>query len=204
MPVRIPLVDTADGSGQLDVYSRLLQDRIVLLGQSVENHVANTVVSQLLYLATDDPQKDITLYINCPGGSMTATMAIYDAIQYIPCDVSTMCFGVASSMGALLLSAGTKGKRRAMPNSRIMIRQPLGGAQGQAADLEIQAKEILYARELVTTYLAAHTNQTKAKIETDCERDFFMTPDEAVAYGLIDEVVNTKTRHLGKPEIPDL
>mmetsp|Transcript_54769 Transcript_54769/g.132975 ORF Transcript_54769/g.132975 Transcript_54769/m.132975 type:complete len:283 (+) Transcript_54769:77-925(+) len=201
-PVRMPVIDT-DG-GQMDVLSRLLKDRILLLGQGVDDEVANVLVAQLLYLANEDPEKDITLYINSPGGSVSAGMAIYDTMQYVPCDVSTVCFGMAASMGAFLLGAGAKGKRRALPNSRIMIHQPLGGAQGQAADIEIQAKEILFIREVLNTYIAEYCDQPKDKIEADCDRDFFMTPEEAVDYGIIDEVVKTKTSHIEKPLMPIL
>jgi len=201
-PVRMPVIDT--DSGQMDVLSRLLKDRILLLGQGVDDEVANVLVAQLLYLANEDPEKDITLYINSPGGSVSAGMAIYDTMQYIPCDVSTVCFGMAASMGAFLLGAGAKGKRRALPNSRIMIHQPLGGAQGQAADIEIQAKEILFIREVLNTYIAEYCDQPKDKIEEDCDRDFFMTPEEAVEYGIIDEVVKTKTSHITKPDMPTL
>uniref|UniRef100_A0A7S1XLI5 ATP-dependent Clp protease proteolytic subunit n=1 Tax=Phaeomonas parva TaxID=124430 RepID=A0A7S1XLI5_9STRA len=186
-------------------YSRsLLKDRVLLLGQQVNDDVANVLVAQLLYLASEDPDKDITLYINSPGGSVSAGMAIFDTMQYVPCDVSTVCFGMAASMGAFLLGAGAKGKRRALPNSRIMIHQPLGGAQGQAADVEIQAKEILYIREILNSYMAAFTGQPSSKIETDCDRDFFLSPEEACEYGLIDEVVTTKTSHLPKPPMPVL
>mmetsp|Transcript_41734 Transcript_41734/g.61091 ORF Transcript_41734/g.61091 Transcript_41734/m.61091 type:complete len:274 (-) Transcript_41734:432-1253(-) len=201
-PVRMPVIDTE--KGQMDVISRLLKDRILLLGQGVDDEVANVLVAQLLYLANEDPEKDITLYINSPGGSVSAGMAIYDTMQYVPCDVNTVCFGMAASMGAFLLGAGAPGKRRALPNSRIMIHQPLGGAQGQAADIEIQAKEILFIREVLNTYIAEYCDQPKDKIEEDCDRDFFMTPEEAVDYGIIDEVVTTKTSHITKPEMPTL
>ena len=201
-PVRMPVIDTE--GGQMDVISRLLKDRILLLGQGVDDEVANVLVAQLLYLANEDPEADITLYINSPGGSVSAGMAIYDTMQYVPCDVSTVCFGMAASMGAFLLGAGAKGKRRALPNSRIMIHQPLGGAQGQAADIEIQAKEILFIREVLNTYIAEYCDQPKDKIEEDCDRDFFMTPEEAVDYGIIDEVVETKTSSIQKPPMPTL
>ena len=201
-PVRMPVIDT--GSGQMDVISRLLRDRILLLGQQVDDEVANVLVAQLLYLANEDPTKDITLYINSPGGSVSAGMAIYDTMQYVPCDVSTVCFGTAASMGAFLLGAGAKGKRRALPNARVMIHQPLGGAQGQAADIEIQAKEILFIREVLNTYIAEYTGQPKDKIEDDCDRDFFMTAEEALDYGIIDEVVQTKSSHIEKPAMPSL
>ncbi|CAB1097820.1 unnamed protein product [Ectocarpus sp. CCAP 1310/34] len=201
-PVRMPVVDV--GGSQMDVISRLLKDRILLLGQQVNDEVANVLVAQLLYLANDDPDKDITLYINSPGGSVSAGMAIYDAMQYVPCDVSTVCFGTAASMGAFLLGAGAKGKRRSLPNARIMIHQPLGGAQGQAADIEIQAKEILFIRSLLNSYMAEYCDQPADKIQDDCDRDFFMTPEEAMDYGLIDEVVTTKTSHIPKPAMPSL
>ena len=202
-PVRMPVIDMGDGK-QMDVISRLLQDRILLLGQGVDDEVANVLVAQLLYLANEDPDKDITLYINSPGGSVSAGMAIYDTMQYVPCDVSTVCFGMAASMGAFLLGAGAPGKRRALPNARVMIHQPLGGAQGQAADIEIQAKEILFIREVLNTYIAEYTDQPKDKIEEDCDRDFFMTAEEALDYGIIDEVVTTKTSHITKPPMPAL
>lgn len=202
-PVRMPVIDMGDGK-QMDVISRLLQDRILLLGQQVDDEVANVLVAQLLYLANEDPEKDITLYINSPGGSVSAGMAIYDTMQYVPCDVSTVCFGMAASMGAFLLGAGAKGKRKALPNARVMIHQPLGGAQGQAADIEIQAKEILFIREVLNTYIAEYTDQPKDKIEEDCDRDFFMTAEEALDYGIIDEVVKTKTSHIVKPPMPSL
>ncbi|KAL7503499.1 hypothetical protein ACHAWX_000591 [Stephanocyclus meneghinianus] len=201
-PVRMPVID--DGTSQKDVISKLLQDRIILLGQGVDDEIANVLVAQLLYLAQQDPTKDITLYINSPGGSVSAGMAIYDTMQYVPCDVSTVCFGMAASMGAFLLGAGAPGKRRALPNARIMIHQPLGGAQGQAADIEIQAKEILFIREVLNTYIAEYCNQPKDKIEADCDRDFFMTAEEAVDYGIIDEMIVTKTSHITKPPMPVL
>jgi len=201
-PVRMPVVDT--GEGQMDVISRLLKDRILLLGQQVNDEVANVLVAQLLYLANEDPTKDITLYVNSPGGSVSAGMAIYDAMQFVPCDVATVCFGTAASMGAFLLGAGAKGKRRALPNARIMIHQPLGGAQGQAADIEIQAKEILFVRQQLNTFIADYTGQPIDKVQDDCDRDFFMTPEEAKDYGLIDEVIQTKSSHLTKPPMPVL
>jgi len=162
------------------------------------------LVAQLLYLAQDDPDKDITLYINSPGGSVSAGLAIYDAMQFVPCDIQTVCFGMAASMGAFLLGAGTKGKRKSLPNARIMIHQPLGGAQGQASDIEIQAKEILYVKELLSTYIADYTDQPLSKIKEDTDRDFFMTPGEAVEYGIVDEVIKTKTSHIEMPAMPAL
>lgn len=201
-PVRMPMVDVGDG--QMDVVSRLLKDRILLLGTQVTDECANVLVAQLLYLANEDPTKDITLYINSPGGSVSAGMAIYDTMQYVPCDVSTVCFGMAASMGAFLLGAGAPGKRRSLPNARIMLHQPLGGAQGQAADIEIQAKEILFVRSCLNTFISDYTGQDIKKIEADCDRDFFMSPEEAVEYGLIDEVISTKTSDTPKPKMPDL
>merc|ERR1712228_463461 len=200
MPV--PMVGA--GEDKVDVISRLLRDRILLLGQQVDDEVANLLVAQLLYLANEDANKDITLYINSPGGSVSAGFAIFDTMQYVPCDINTVCFGTAASMGAFLLGAGAKGKRRSLPNARIMIHQPLGGAQGQAADIEIQAKEILFIREVLNTYIADYCDQPKEKIEMDCDRDFFMTAEEAVDYGIIDDVVVTKTSHITKPEMPIL
>jgi ATP-dependent Clp protease protease subunit len=200
----MPLPTVGAGDDKMDVLSRLLKDRILLLGQQVDDEVANVLVAQLLYLANEDAQKDMTLYINSPGGSVSAGMAIFDTMNYVPCDVNTVCFGTAASMGAFLLGAGTKGKRRSLPNSRIMIHQPLGGAQGQAADIEIQAKEILFIRALLCEYIADYTGQPVDKVEDDCDRDFFMTPEEAVAYGIIDEVVKTKTSAIPKPPMPEL
>merc|ERR1711968_220035 len=189
---------------QIDVVSRLLKDRILLLGSEVNDEVGNVLVAQMLYLANEDPEADITLYINSPGGSVSAGMAIYDTMQYVPCDVSTVRFGMAASMGAFLLGAGAPGKRRSLPNARIMIHQPLGGAQGQAADIEIQAKEILYIRACLNTFIADYTGQPVEKIEADCDRDFYMTPEEAVDYGIIDEVIETKTSKIEKPNMPKL
>ncbi|CAM9876173.1 unnamed protein product [Chrysoparadoxa australica] len=199
-----PMPVVGEGSDQMDVISRLLKDRILLLGQEVTDEIGNVIVAQLLYLAQDDPEKDITLYINSPGGSVAAGLAIYDTMQFIPCDVATVCFGMAASMGAFLLGAGAPGKRKSLPNSRIMIHQPLGGAQGQAADIEIQAKEILFTKQLLNRYMADYTDQPMEKLEEDTDRDFFMTPAEAVEYGLIDEIVKTKTSHLPMPAMPSL
>merc|ERR1712032_1360169 len=187
-----------------DVISRLLKDRILLLGQGVDDEVANVLVAQLLYLANEDPDKDITLYINSPGGSVSAGLAIYDTMQFIPCDVSTVCFGMAASMGAFLLGAGAPGKRKSLPNARIMIHQPLGGAQGQAADIEIQAKEILFTKAVINTYMAEYTGQPADKLAEDTDRDYFMTPEEALDYGIIDEVIKTKTSHIPLPAMPSL
>jgi len=204
-PRRRPPLPTVDGeSGQLDVVSRLLKDRILLLGTDVNDEVSNVIVAQLLYLANEDPDKDITLYINSPGGSISAGMAIYDTMQFIPCDVQTVCFGMAASMGAFLLGAGAKGKRKSLPNARIMIHQPLGGAQGQAADIEIQAKEILFIKASLNKFIAEYCDQPVEKIAADTDRDFFMTPYEALDYGLIDEVIKTKTSHIPLPAMPSL
>eukprot|EP01035_Chromulina_nebulosa_P020610 gene20610-26722_t len=189
-PLPVPTVGI--GKDQYDVYSRLLKDRILLLGSEVNDDVANVMVSQLLYLASADPKADITIYINSPGGSVQAGLAIFDTMNYIPCDVNTVCFGMAASMGAFLLSAGTKGKRRSLPNSRIMIHQPLGGSQGEATELEIIAKLMLHTKETLNTYLAAFCDQPIDKIRVDTDRDFYMTPVEAKAYGIIDEVIQHK------------
>lgn len=197
IPVRLPMVDF--GGQKMDVNSRLLKDRIIMVGKGVDDAMANSIVAQLLYLANEDPEKDITIYINSPGGSISSGMAIFDTMQFIPCDVSTICFGMAASMGAFLLGAGTKGKRKSLPNARIMIHQPLGGARGQASDIEIQAKEILFVREQINAYIAVFTDQPIEKIAEDCDRDFFLTPEQAVDYGLIDEVIKTKTSHIKKP-----
>ncbi|CAN8064894.1 unnamed protein product [Agarophyton chilense] len=191
VPPPVPMVAVGDNS-QMDIYSRLAKDRILLLGRPVDDEVANSLVAQMLFLASEDPDKDITIYINSPGGSVSAGLAIYDTMQFIPCDVQTICFGTAASMGAFLLGAGTKGKRKSLPNARIMIHQPLGGAQGQAADIEIQAKEILFVKALLNGYMADFTGQPMEKIEMDTDRDFFMTAIDAQEYGIIDEVIKTK------------
>jgi ATP-dependent Clp endopeptidase proteolytic subunit ClpP len=180
--------------------ARPLKDRIIVIGKAVDDNMAIAVVAQLLlYLANEDPTSDITMYINSPGGSISSGMAIFDTMQFIPCGVSTVCFGMAASMGAFLLAAGAKGKRRSLPNARIMIHQPLGGARGQAADIEIQAKEILFVRAQINAYIAEFTGQPVEKVEEDCDRDFFLTAEQAVDYGLIGEVVKTKTSHIKKP-----
>ncbi len=188
----LPTVVEQSGMGEraFDIYSRLLRDRIIFLGTPVDDTIANAIIALLLYLDADDSEKDIQLYINSPGGSVTAGMAIYDTIQQIRPDVATICFGLAASMGAFLLAAGTAGKRMSLPDSRIMIHQPLGGAQGQAVDIEIQAKEILYHKSKLNQLLAHHTNQPLEKIEADTERDFFMSAEEAKNYGLIDLVIS--------------
>lgn len=190
----IPVVIEQSGRGEraFDIYSRLLRERIVFLGQAINDEVANLVMAQLLYLDAEEPEKDIYLYINSPGGSVTAGMGIFDTINQIRPDVSTICVGLAASMGAFLLSAGTPGKRMSLPHSRIMIHQPLGGAQGQATDIEIQAKEILYHKQKLNEWLAKHTGQPLEKIQEDTERDFFMSAQEAVDYGLIDQVIERR------------
>jgi len=176
------------GERSFDIYSRLLNDRIVFLGEAIDDHVANTVVAQLLHLESDDPEKDISLYINSPGGVITAGLAIYDTMQFIKSDVSTICIGQAASMAAVLLAAGAKGKRYALPNSRVMIHQPSGGAQGQQTEIEIMAREILYIRERINQILAEHTGQPLERINDDTERDNFMSAEEAKEYGLVDEI----------------
>ena len=180
---------TSRGERSYDIFSRLLNDRIIMLSEEVNDTTASIVVAQLLHLEGQDPEKDISLYINSPGGSVTAGMAIYDTMQYIKCDVSTICIGLAASMGAFLLSAGTKGKRLALPNSEIMIHQPSGGAQGQATDIDIVAKQILKTKERLNTLLAQNTGQPLEVIARDTERDNYMTAQEALAYGLIDSVI---------------
>ncbi|MDY6782832.1 MAG: ATP-dependent Clp endopeptidase proteolytic subunit ClpP [Cyanobacteriota bacterium] len=187
----VPMVLEQSGMGEraFDIYSRLLRERIVFLGTEVNDTVADSIVAQMLFLEADDPEKDIQLYINSPGGSVYAGMAIYDTMQQIRPDVATICFGLAASMGAFLLSGGASGKRMALPSARIMIHQPLGGAQGQAVDIEIQAKEILYIKQQLNELLASHTGQPFDKIAADTERDFFMSAAEAVEYGLIDQVI---------------
>lgn len=189
------VVETSSrGERAYDIYSRLLKDRIIFLGGPIDDNVANTVVAQLLFLESEDPDKDIYLYINSPGGVVTAGLAIYDTMQYIKPDVSTICIGQAASMGSVLLTAGAKGKRFALPMSRIMIHQPLGGAQGQSTDIQIQAKEILRIREVINEILVKTTGQKLEKVFEDTERDNFMTADEAKAYGLIDEVIARKEK----------
>ena len=191
-PGVLPTVIEQSGQGDraFDIYSRLLRERIIFLGTDVNDQVADALVAQMLFLEADDPEKDIQLYVNSPGGSVTAGLAIYDTMQQVSPDVITICYGLAASMGAFLLSGGTKGKRLALPNSRIMIHQPLGGAQGQAVEIEIQAKEILYLKETLNSLLAEHTGQNIHKISEDTDRDHFLSPQEAVEYGLIDKVVS--------------
>jgi ATP-dependent Clp protease, protease subunit len=190
----IPMVveQTSRGERAYDIYSRLLKDRIIFLGTAIDDIMANTVIAQLLFLEADDPDKDISLYVNSPGGIVTSGLAIYDTMNYIKCAVSTICIGQASSMAALLLAAGTKGKRFSLPHSRIMIHQPIGGFQGQATDIEIHAKEILKLKDTLNKILASHTGQPLDKIRTDTERDFFMSGEDAKQYGLVDEVITKK------------
>ncbi|PTQ52118.1 MAG: ATP-dependent Clp protease proteolytic subunit [Brockia lithotrophica] len=187
----IPMVieQTARGERAYDIYSRLLKDRIIVLGTPIDDHVANLIVAQLLFLAAEDPEKDIYLYINSPGGSVTAGLAIYDTMQFIKPDVSTICIGMAASMAAVLLAGGAKGKRYALPNSEILIHQPLGGVRGQATDIKIHADWILRTRERLNKILASHTGQPLERIEQDTDRDFFMSAEDAREYGIIDEVI---------------
>ena len=190
MPL-IPMVVEQSNRGEraYDIYSRLLKDRIIFIGSAIDNEIANLIVAQLLFLESEDPEKDISFYINSPGGVVTAGMAIYDTIQYIKPDVSTVCIGQAASMGALLLTAGAKGKRFALPNARIMIHQPLGGAQGQATDIKIQANEILRMKDILNEILSFHTGRDIQKISEDTDRDFFMSAVQAREYGIVDRVV---------------
>jgi len=191
----VPMVVETSGRGEraYDIYSRLLKERVVFLVGEVNDQTANLVVAQLLFLESENPDKDISLYINSPGGSVSAGLAIYDTLQFIKPDVSTLCMGLAASMGAFLLSAGTKGKRFALPNVRVMIHQPLGGARGQASDIEIQAREILYLKERLNNLLAEHTGQPVENISRDTDRDNFMSAEDAKAYGLIDQVLLKRT-----------
>lgn len=190
----IPIVveQSSRGERAYDIYSRLLKDRIVFLGNQVHDDMANTIIAQMLFLESEDPDKDINLYINSPGGSVTAGLAIYDTMQYIKPHVATICMGQATSMGALLLAAGTKGKRYALPHARIMIHQPLGGVQGQATDIDIQAREILKIKKTIHELLAKHTGQSIEKIQQDTERDFFMNGKEALKYGIIDKIISKR------------
>jgi len=188
----LPTVVEQSGRGDraFDIYSRLLRERIIFLGTGIDDQVADSLVPQLLFLEAEDPEKDIQIYINSPGGSVTSGLAIYDTMQQVAPDVVTICYGLAASMGAFLLSGGTKGKRLALPNARIMIHQPLGGAQGQAVDIEIQAREILFLKDTLNGLMAEHTGQPLEKIAEDTDRDYFLSPAEAVQYGLIDRVVD--------------
>jgi len=192
MLVPIVVEQTSRGERSYDIYSRLLKDRIIFVGSAIDDHVSNVIIAQLLFLEADDPDKDIHLYINSPGGVVTAGLAIYDTMQYIKPDVSTICIGQASSMGALLLAAGASGKRYSLPNARIMIHQPMGGFQGQATDIEIHTKEILRMKASLNDILASHTGQPLERIKQDTERDFFMSGEEAKNYGIINEVLKER------------
>jgi ATP-dependent Clp protease, protease subunit len=192
----VPMVveQTSRGERAYDIYSRLLKDRIVFIGTPVDDNVANLIIAQMLFLQMEDPDKDINVYVNSPGGSVTAGLAIYDTMQFLKCDVNTYCMGQAASMGAVLLAAGAKGKRYALPNARIMIHQPWGGVQGAASDINIQAQEILRLKAKLNQILASHTGQSLAKIEKDTDRDFFMDSKEAKQYGLVDDVITQVKR----------
>ena len=189
----IPMVIEQTGRGErsYDIYSRLLKDRIIFVGTPINDQIANLIIAQMLFLASEDPKKDIALYLNTPGGIITAGMAIYDTMQYIPADVATICIGQASSMGAVLLAGGAKGKRQALPNARLMLHQPMGGITGQASDMEIHAREIIKMREQINAVLVECTGQPLERIARDTERDFFMTADEAVEFGVIDEIISS-------------
>ena len=195
------LEQTHRGERSYDIWSRLLKDRIVFIGTPISDEIANLVVAQLLFLESEDADKDVNLYINSPGGSVTAGLAVYDAMQYVKPPVATWCMGQAASMGAVLLAAGAKGKRYALPHSRVMIHQPSGGSQGQAADIEIQAREILKMRELLNDILAKHTNQTRERITADADRDYFMSAVQAKEYGIVDHVLERRT-DIAKPSEP--
>src|SRR4030066_834758 len=197
MLVPIVVEQTSRGERSYDIYSRLLKDRIIFVGSAIDDHVSNVIIAQLLFLEADDPDKDIHLYINSPGGVVTAGLAIYDTMQYIRPDVSTICMGRASSMGALLLAAGASGKRFTLPNARVMIPQPMGGFQGQATDIEIHAKEILKMKGSLNQILAHHTGQPLERIRQDTERDFFMSGEEAKKYGIIDDVIRERAPKKG-------
>ena len=190
----VPIVveQTNRGERSYDIYSRLLKDRIIFLSGQIDDYTANLIVAQMIFLEAEDPDKDIYMYINSPGGSVSAGMAIYDTMQYVKCDVSTICIGMAASMGAFLLNAGTKGKRKARPNSEIMIHQPLGGAQGQATDIEIQARQILKIKDKLSQIMAEKTGRDIEELRKDMERDFYMSAEEAKEYGIIDEVIPAK------------
>ncbi len=192
MPIPHVIEQTSRGERGYDIYSRLLKDRIVFIGSPIDDHVANVVIAQLLFLEAEDPDRDINIYLNSPGGSVTAGMAIYDTMQYLQSDVATICMGMAASMGAFLLTAGEPGKRSALPHSRVMIHQPSGGSQGQASTLEIYTREILKTRDQINGLLAHHTGQKIEKIAEDSDRDFFMSAVEAVEYGIVDRVIEKK------------
>jgi ATP-dependent Clp protease, protease subunit len=194
MSYLVPMVIETTGKGEraYDIYSRLLKDRIVFIGTPIDDVIANLIIAQILFLNMEDPSKDINIYINSPGGSVTAGLAIYDTMRFVKCDVATYCLGQAASMGSFLLAAGTKGKRFSLPNSRVMIHQPWGGAQGTASDIHIQAKEILKLKDQLNKILAHHTGQSLERIEKDTDRDYFMSAEEAKNYGLVDAVVTTR------------
>jgi ATP-dependent Clp protease protease subunit len=199
----IPMVIEQTGRGEraYDIFSRLLKERIIFIGTPIDDEVANLIIAQMLFLAAEDQEKDVNIYINSPGGVVSAGLAIYDTMQFLKSPISTICVGQAASFGAILLAAGTKGKRYALPNARIMIHQPLGGAQGQATDIEIQTKEILRMKKLLNEIMAKHTGQPLAKIEKDTDRDFYMSAEEGVQYGLIDEVIESR-KAIIKPSKP--
>jgi ATP-dependent Clp protease, protease subunit len=205
MPIYPPYVieRTSRGERSYDIFSRLLMDRIVFLGSPIDDNVANIIVAQLLFLDAEDPERDIFMYINSPGGSVYAGLAIYDTMQHLRAPVSTFCVGMCASMGAVLLAAGEKGKRNALPNSRIMIHQPSGGSQGTAADIEIAAREVLFTREKLNEILAQHTGQSVERIAEDIDRDRFMSPRESVEYGIIDHVLEGPVQNSGKPQDAD-
>ena len=196
MLIPIVIEQSSRGERAYDIYSRLLKDRIIFMGEQVHDSMANTVIAQMLFLESEDPDKDINLYINSPGGSVTAGLAIYDTMQYIRPNIATICMGQATSMGALLLAAGAKGKRYALPHARVMIHQPLGGVQGQATDIDIQAKEIMKIKDLIHRILVKHTGQSMEKIRQDTERDYFMDAEEALRYGIVDRIITE--RDMGK------
>jgi ATP-dependent Clp protease protease subunit len=186
------LEDTGRGERSMDIYSRLLKDRIIFLGTEIDDHIANLIIAQMLFLKMEDPKKHISIYINSPGGSITAGLAIFDTMRFLGCEVRTYCIGLAASMGALLLAAGTKGKRYALPNSRVMIHQPSGGVIGSSADIKLQAAEIIFLKKKLTQILAECTNQSFERIDRDSDRDHYLSAEEALVYGLVDEVVQTK------------
>ena len=195
MSYLVPMVIETTGRGEraYDIYSRLLKDRIVFIGTPIDDLIANMIIAQILFLNMEDPGKDINVYINSPGGSVTAGLAIYDTMQFVKCDVATFCLGQAASMGAFLLAAGTRGKRYALPNARVMIHQPWGGAQGTASDIHIQAREILKLKDQLNTLLAHHTGKPREQIEKDTDRDYFMSAEESRSYGIVDQVITSKT-----------
>lgn len=194
------LEQTHRGERQYDIWSRLMKDRIVFMGSDIGDDLANVIVAQLLFLESEDPEKDVNLYINSRGGSVSAGLAIYDTMQYVRCPITTICIGQASQMAAVILAAGTKGKRKALPHARIMLHQPLGGAGGQASDIEIQAKEILKRKDMLTDILVEHTTQDRDRVAIDTDREFFMSADEAKAYGILDDVLVNKPRDVSDKE----